>query len=161
MTRVMHSPLTPVTHIMSEHAADGLNLHPVLPPLNGERVSKLMAGGSWHIGDTADPSDQVIQRIYPWAATSPCEEEVPHLFRAFVPQQRLWPTAAHPGVKRFDQSWTHRDHAIVVQLSHRYTEPVRGRPGRGVLCGDDATGVESAQFTSSQPALQQYRENCS
>jgi hypothetical protein len=145
--------------LVAEHPADRFNLHPVLPPLNGQRVSKLMAGGSWYTSDAADPSDQVIQRIDPWAATSPCEEEVPHLFRAFIMQQRLWPAAKHPGVKRFDQSGTHGDHAIVVQLAYRYTEPVCGSPGCGVLCGDDATRVESAQFTSSQATLQQYGEN--
>jgi len=89
--------------LMAEHAADGLNLHPVLPPLNSKRMPELMARGSRHSSNTANPGDQVIERVNPWAATSPSEEEVPHLLGAFIANEWLWPAAPHPGIKRFDQ----------------------------------------------------------
>ena len=47
----------------------------------------------------------------------------------------------------------------VVQLAERHAEPVRSRPGASGLCGNDATGIETAQFACSESTLEQNRQN--
>ena len=147
--------------LVPQHPSDGLEAHPVLAPLNGERVTELMARVPGNTGLRADGGDEVVEAVGAHRTALPGEAVITGLLGALVPEERLRAADAHPGVDALNQSWLDRHHAIVVELAHRDVQPVGDRHRLGVLGGHNAAGVQAAEFASPQSRREQHAEDCS
>ena len=92
-------------------------------------------------------------------AALPGEEVVAEFVASFVPQKRLRSTPTHPLVHQLNQTWFYGDHAVLPQLPHRHVQPMCYRRGCSILRGDDAAGVQSAEFSGAQATLEQHSED--